>query len=272
MATSIVDHNEEVETMRKATRVTKSGRLLVEAGLSFDDFQSVIDDPIKRQNLVRYWRAGYYAPLGTCTYNEAEDIMRNNFLGLAHVISLYRAICPQIGFAEVADIPYPEITLQESKDTHVLMLGIPVTIEQISTVAGKLRIRTHDELVKYDPELVCVKQTLVRPGWHLISKESLNVFPEDRAVQDAYVQSNEVRPSAAEMVYLITLYFLANEQQLYFRELIGCSDQLTEGHAAVSSIPNIIDVAQTTSHSGAPRLVKEIRPAGWQAHTTKLAT
>jgi hypothetical protein len=114
---------------------------------------------------------------------------------------------------------------------------------------------------KYDPDLTCMIRTKVRPGWHLISKEAFDYFPGERTVQDAYLKSNEIRPSAAEIVYLVTLYFLTHGEQLYLRELIGCSDRLTEGHAAVlSSIQKTINVAQTSCHGGKPRLVKAMKP------------
>jgi hypothetical protein len=133
MAKPIVNQKEEIETMRKATRVSKCGRLLVEAGLSLDDFQVIIDDPIKRANLVRYWRADCYAPVGRCSYDEAEQIMGRNFLGVGSIMAHFGKISPPLGPKEIGgSVPWPEIMLQECKDTHVLMLGIGVTIEEIS--------------------------------------------------------------------------------------------------------------------------------------------
>ncbi len=210
MAQSIVANPDPKKVV---ARTGECLRLLLEAGLSFDDLQTPIDDPDFRQRLVTFWqrRAIVVEVQETDSQKAARDIMGRNFLGLPEVAQYYGDLSEE-QTAALAEVPFSEDTLRTCAESHVLMADIGLSILDVRQKACKGLFYSQDW---FNGEQFA-RETEKAACWRLIRKT-----PVDDSTSKAWneqkklIADTDEIPSARQVVYMIILNFLATGERLF---------------------------------------------------------
>jgi hypothetical protein len=169
---------------------------------------------------------------------EGQDIMGDNFLSIEAVEKSFRIRFTPEESEALAEIPYTENTLRACKNTHLLFPGYPLKIPYIvrrsqwrnqklfdtqlnSWCTQPVFAGGHQRFFQY--ERVCLR-------WYLTSRdivaESTNKTYEK---QRTLLWPNEFVPNATEMIYTITLCYLATNvrlfERIYARTVSVCDDR-----------------------------------------------
>jgi hypothetical protein len=156
------------------------------------------------------------------TQEEARKIMDLNFLGTKEVEEHFGELSLEQQEA-LSIIPFSKETLEECKDTHILVADIGLSIVDI----GKLE---YCKELFYDGISYFEKQSFAtdieQPSWRLIRKTPVeDSIDKTWEGQQALLnpQTDEV-PSARQVVYTITLHFCATGYQLFENFFVRTND------------------------------------------------
>lgn len=152
---------------------------------------------------------------------KARSIMGKNFLGLEEVRTGFGlALDPQ----QLAKIPFSEKTLHACKDTHVLVAGAPLSVNEVRKIADSDFYGT--DRYRREP-FANEKKVSVR--WYLLRKEPV---PKSRSKtydqQTALLKDEEV-PFVCEMTYMVILYWLTHRERLLPDVYVRCQDKGSDG-------------------------------------------
>lgn len=210
----------------KATfgQVSQTLRVLEDLGITPEDLKRLRRDQSFAQRLVAFWKAGAVSgdPIpDTDCQAKARAIMGKNFLGLEEVRRGYGiALDPE----QLTEIPFSEETLQACKDTHVLVAGSALSVNEVRKLADSDFYDT--DWYKREP-FANDKKVSVR--WYLLRKEPV---PESRnktfAQQTALLKEEEV-PFACEVTYMVILYWLTHRERLLPDVYVRCQDKDSDG-------------------------------------------
>ena len=154
----------------------------------------------------------------------AEILGAGNMLGILDVERHYRRPYSEHELRALAAIPFSEETLRACKDTHVLVAGAPLSINQMRELADS--IFCPGDWCNREP-FANDKKVVVR--WYLLRKEPV---PESRSKtygqQTALLKDEEV-PFACEMTYLIILHWLTHRERLLPHVFVRCQDKESDG-------------------------------------------
>ncbi len=173
---------------------------------------------------MAFWKAGAVSgdpiPDSDCQA-KARSIMGKNFLGLEEVRRSYGiALDPE----QLTEIPFSEETLQACKDTHVLIAGAQLSVNEVHKLADSDFYDT--DWYKREP-FANDKKVSVR--WYLLRKEPV---PESRNKtcdqQTALLKEEEV-PFACEVTYMVILYWLTHRERLLPDVYVRCQDKDSDG-------------------------------------------
>jgi hypothetical protein len=164
------------------------------------------------------------------TEQYAREIMGRNFLGTKEVEEYFGELSPEQEEA-LSIIPFSKETLEECKDTHILVADIGLSIMDI-----KKRENCKELFYKsgWDETQSFAKRTQ-EPSWRLILKtpveNSLNkTWGEQQALLDS--QADEI-PFARQVVYTIILHSLATGERLFERNsAVRTNDVFSNGNHA----------------------------------------
>lgn len=191
-------------------RVSELVRRLEEAGLSFDDLQLPIDDPEMRKRLVRFWKMGGYD--ASTDQKIARAIMGLAFVGPEDVTELLEVRYSAKQLMQLEPIPFTEATLREVAQTHILVAGYPLSIDDIQKKVPHLFYTSEGGW--YANEAFARKK--VRLAWHLVRRDIVpgstkRPFQKDEKGpgQLDLLNENEFVPRACEMVYAAILGAMA---------------------------------------------------------------
>jgi hypothetical protein len=205
-------------------QVSQTLRVLENLGITPDDLKRLRRDQPFAQRLVAFWKAGdvFGDPIpDTDCQSRARAIMGKNFLGLEEVRRGYGIALPAL---QLAEIPFSEETLQACKDTHVLLAGSALSVNEVRKIADSDFYDTD----WYNRESFANdKKVSVR--WHLLRKEPV---PESRNKtydpQTALLKEEEV-PFACEVTYMVILYWLTHRERLLPDVYVRCQDKDSDG-------------------------------------------
>jgi hypothetical protein len=146
------------------------------------------------------------------TEQYAREIMGRNFLGTKEVEEHFGELSPEQEEA-LSIIPFSKETLEECKDTHILVADIGLSIMDIRKLEkckGLLRDQDWYETEDF------AKHT-DQPSWRLIRKTPvensfLKTWDEQQALLDPKI--DEI-PLARQVVYTTILHFLATGERLF---------------------------------------------------------
>ncbi len=210
----------------KATfgQVSQTLRVLEDLGITPEDLKRLRRDQPFAQRLVAFWKAGAVSgdpiPDSNCQA-KARSIMGKNFLGLEEVRRGYNvALNPE----QIAEIPFSEETLQARKDTHVLVAGAQLSMNEVRKFADSDFYDTD----WYNREAFANdKKVSVR--WYLLRKEPVPESCSKTYGQQTALLKQEEVPFACEMTYMVILYWLTHRERLLPDVYVRCQDKSSDG-------------------------------------------
>jgi hypothetical protein len=150
------------------------------------------------------------------TQEEARDIMGRNFLGTKEVEEHFGELSPEQEEA-LTIIPFSKETLEECKDTHILVADIGLSIMDLKKLK-KCKGLFHNQTWYENESFAKLTQ---QPSWRLIRKtpveNSLNKSWEEQ--QSLLNHQTEEVPFARQVVYTASLYRLATGERIFIRHV-----------------------------------------------------
>ncbi len=153
------------------------------------------------------------------TERRAHAIMGANFLG------------PELGYRyfgtqhystkRLASVPFDEGVLEQSRDTHLLVAGTPVTLCDLLARYPESFMERTKERTQRDP----LYRQRVLPRWYLLQREpdsaSLNLSHYE--CWD-YIDAPAELPRACEVIYAVLLKRLHTGEELLSKFSVRCED------------------------------------------------
>ncbi len=212
------------EPAKVLARANECMRRLFEAGLSYNDLQTPINDPEMRGRLVQFWQSGGYEP--TTTQKLARAIMGSlsagGYFGIEEAIRHFGVKPTLAQLATLAEIPFTEAVLQECKDTHILVAVFPMSILDIRKRVERKLFYSHEN-AWYNTQSFAEKKGEAR--WRLIKKTPvLNSTGKTWNEQKELLNENEEILKARVMVYTIIGHYLATGERLFRNVYVRCAD------------------------------------------------
>jgi hypothetical protein len=154
---------------------------------------------------------------------KAREIMGKNFLGLPEVRSGFSILLdPEVFLA----IPFSEETLRAKKDTHVLIAGASLSLNDIRKIADDDFFDT--DWYRREP---FANNKMVSARWYLLRKEPVM---ESRSKtydqQSALLAKDEEVPFACEVAYMVILKWLTHHERLLSDVYVHSQDKDSAGY------------------------------------------
>ncbi len=205
-------------------RTNECLRRLMEAGLTYEDFQSPIDDPQMRARLVNFWRSGGYE---STTNEKTARLIGIPMFGVQEAIQHFGVKPTKAQLAMLSVIPFSEQELRKVKDTHILVVTLPLSILDIRDKVDQ-SLFFHTSNSRYGNEKFAKDKG--QAGWHLVRKTIVpNSTNKTYPVQQALLAENEETSSARVMVYAIIGHYLATGEKLFSSIYARCSELDSRG-------------------------------------------
>ncbi len=208
------------------------------AGLSEELAQKVIDSKGNElaTKVVKFIQNGGFGL--TSSQKRAREIMGHNFFGIEETIQHFGVNPSRQQIAALAEIPFSEAVLEQSKDTHILVAVFPLSILEIRRkVNSKLFCRYNEKNWSEENKEAFNKESFVKEhgetSWQLVCKTH---FPDSREKnwseqQYLIAKDDEVlTPTARVMVYTIIGHYLATGERLFKRIYVRTSSVDSDGH------------------------------------------
>lgn len=197
------------------------------AGLNDDLAQKVIDS--KGNDLavkvVRLIQNGGFE--SSTSQKRAREIMGKNFFGIEEAIQHFGVNPSGQQLAVLSEIPFTEATLEECKNTHILVAVFPMSILDIRGKVERKLFYSHED-AWYNKEAFAKDRSVV--GWHLVRKTPVpNSISKTWDEQQALLATNEETPTAQSMTYMIIGHYLATRERLFENIYIRCSVVASDG-------------------------------------------
>lgn len=145
--------------------------------------------------------------------------MNKNFIGIKELEKIkdrFRIKTP----AQIPKVSYQPKLLEKLKNSHILILGLPVSINQMRDIFGTDPQKSEPCFYNQDWYL---KEDFANKtldfGWYLISKE---IKKETRGKEPKKI--NESLPLAVLATYTFFVYYLLTKEKLWDKDFIWCKD------------------------------------------------
>lgn len=205
-------------------RTSECLRRLIEAGLTYEDLQSPIDDPQMRARLVNFWRSGGYEPT---TDEKMARAIGIPVFDVQEAIQHFKVKPTKAQLAALSVIPFSEQELREVKDTHILVAVFPMSILDVRKVNNKLFYSETGGW--YESEKFAKDKG--EAGWHLVRKTIVsNSTRKNWNEQQSLLGDNEEIPTARVAVYTIIGHYLNTGEKLFEKIYARCSDLASDGN------------------------------------------
>jgi hypothetical protein len=150
--------------------------------------------------------------------NRPKEIIGRNMFGVEDAIRHFGVSPTRQQTAALSKIRWREATLEQCRETHVLVAVFPLSIIEIRS-KGKLFYNQS----WYNQEPFANNRGDV--SWQLVRKTAVdNSTCKTWQEQQALLANNEETPSARVMVYTIVGYYLATSTHLFERLYVRTSD------------------------------------------------
>lgn len=154
----------------------------------------------------------------------AREIMGINYFGIEESVRIFGVNPLMKQEFAVSDVPFSEATLEECKNTHILIAVFPFSI---------LNIRNNNQKLFYQQDWYG-EEDFARycggAGWFLIGKSSLTGSGDKSwREQQFLLGKNERIPTARLLVYTIIGHYMATGERLFENEYARCSNHSTLG-------------------------------------------
>jgi hypothetical protein len=163
-----------------------------------------------------------------CALKRAKDIMGDNCILPEEVEKHLRVEYSEKELESLSAVPWSEETLESLKDTHILLPGHPLSILEIREKAPKKTFYSYGDAWYNDQPFAMKEKVELR--WYLIRKDiQPNSTSKTYQEQLATLSRDEENPRAVEMVYAMTLYWLARKEKLFTDYWARCRDLDSDG-------------------------------------------
>ena len=125
-------------------------------------------------------------------------------------------------------IPFSEVVLEESKNTHVLVAVFPLSILEIRDKVERNLFFNHED-AWYNNQSFAKK--IDKVSWQLVRKIPVdNSISKDWYKQRLLLGQDDEVPNANVMVYTIIGHFLATGERLFENIYVHCLDVDSDGY------------------------------------------
>ena len=196
------------------------------AGLTEELAQRIIEskDNTLAKKVIGYVARDGYDP--STSQKRAKEIMGASYLGPEDVMKHFGVSFTDKELIQVREIPFTEAELEACKETHILFVGYPLSILDIRSKVANL-FYSQDW---YNNQSFAKKEK-VKLQWYLIRKEEApSSTSKTWQQQQALLTSDETTPRACEVLFMVTLYFLATGKRLLQKMYVRCSDRASDGY------------------------------------------
>lgn len=160
----------------------------------------------------------------TTNQKRAREIMGRNMFGVEEAIKHFGVTPGWSEIAALSEISFTEATLEQCKETHVLVAVFPLSILEIK---GQRLFCNHDWYSKnrdwYNKQAFAKEKG--ETEWKLVKKTPVaNSTSKTWEEQQALLAMNEEVPTARLMAYTIIGHFLATGERLFEKFYVRCVD------------------------------------------------
>ncbi|MEK9170563.1 MAG: hypothetical protein AAB674_02870 [Patescibacteria group bacterium] len=195
------------------------------AGLTDELAQKVIDSKGNdlAAKVVRLIQNGGFDP--STSQKRAREVMGRNCFGIKEAIKHFGVNPSKQQLAALSEVPFSEETLEECKNTHILVAVFPLSILDIR---GKMDSKLFYDTSWYNKEPFAQDHGEV--SWQLIRKTPVaDSTSKNWSEQQVLLAKNEETPKARVMVYAIIGHYLATSERLFENVYVRCSDLDSDG-------------------------------------------
>lgn len=199
-----------------------------EAGLTDRLIRKVVDwkDNSLAAKMIKIIKKGGFD--STTTQKRAREIMGTNYFGIEEAIKHFEVEPTKQQLDTLLRIPFPEDTLEELKETHVLISIFPLSINDVQSKVGPslfFRRKNRDDWPIQKP--FAKEQGDI--SWQLVRKTLIdNSICKNWQEQQALIGEDDKTPDAQVMVQTIIGYYLATGKRLFERGYTRTSSLATE--------------------------------------------
>jgi hypothetical protein len=200
---------------------------LESAGLNDDLAQKVIEskDNDLAAKVVRLIVNGGFEP--TTSQKRAREIMGCNMFGIEEAIKHFGANPSRQQTSALSEIPFSEATLEECKNTHILVAVFPLSILEVRGKVENNLFYSHED-AWYNKQSFAKDKGEI--SWQLVRKTPVdNSASKTWDEQQALLGKNDETPKAQVMVYTIIGHYLATGERLFENIYVRCSDVASDG-------------------------------------------
>jgi putative methanogenesis marker protein 6 len=142
----------------------------------------------------------------TTSQKHAREIMGKNFFGLEEAVKYFGINPTPQQLTALSKIPFSEAMLKQSKDTHILVAVLPLSILEIRDKVDRKLFYNH-ETAWYNEQPFAKAHDEV--SWRLVRKVPVkDSIPKDYQEQQALFSKDDEAPTAQVVVYTIIGQFL----------------------------------------------------------------
>lgn len=193
------------------SEITATLEVLDRYGVNRDDLTRIRSNHGFAKDLTQFIRQTEHV-IESVSNNRARSIMGKNFFGVEKVTKYFEVNPNHLQLAALAEIPFSEAVLAQSKDTHVLVAVFPLSILEIRAKQGDARL-FYDQSW-YNQEAFAKERG--ETGWHLVRKTPVeDSFSKTWDEQQALLSKDDETPSARVMTYAIIGLYLATGERLF---------------------------------------------------------
>lgn len=159
------------------------------------------------------------------SHTHARAIMGRNFFGIEEAIRHFGVKPTEEQLKALENIPFSEVTLNECKDTHILVADFGLSVLDVRKKANQLFPKQQNW---YKNEKFANDRGT--PCWHLVRKTPVEgSFSKSCEEQKALLGQNDEVPAARIVVYTTIGHFLATGKRLFEKCYVRTSDVDSDG-------------------------------------------
>jgi len=164
----------------------------------------------------------------TTSQARAKEIMGKNFLGVEEGMKLFGIQLSKRQLAYMSEIPFSEATLAASKDTHILVAVMPLSIVQIRSYTAAMKLPKGQKSFFYKQDWYDGQAFANEVGqleWRLVRKTPVGdstskTWQQQQELLDSKIEET---PTAQVMVYTIIGHFLNTGERLFEKVYVRTS-------------------------------------------------
>lgn len=204
------------------------------AGAGREFWAKLAQDKTLFEKVVSFVRRADF--VGT-TQNRTFEIMGPNFFGVADAIRHFQLNPLPYQLDDLSRVPFSERTLEECRDTHILLAVFPLSINQIRNRLSANHGHFFCDSHWYHEQPFATERG--KTEWQLVRRtpvpNSLGAMTWEARV--ALLRKNEELPKARVVVYMMAAYYLLTGESLFGNVRVYCADRkVPDSHVDIGGV------------------------------------